>query len=56
MQHALTLGTYYVDHLDRKPECCVVQGCQMVYFKDQFRYILEGLGMENVGIVHGHLA
>jgi hypothetical protein len=36
--------------------CC--QGCQIVYFqtkKSQFGYILEGPGMENVGIFNDHL-
>jgi hypothetical protein len=34
------------------------QGCQMVYFLTKnlnFGYILEGLGMMNVGIFYGHL-
>jgi hypothetical protein len=36
----------------------VHQGCQMVYFqtkKSQFGYILEGLGIESVGIFYGRL-
>jgi hypothetical protein len=38
--------------------CHFDQGCQMVYFhtkKSQFGHILEGLGMENVGIFYDHL-
>jgi hypothetical protein len=38
---------------------CGDQGCQMVYFHTQNpnlgRYILEGLGMENVWTCYGHL-
>jgi hypothetical protein len=37
---------------------CLEQGCQMVHFqtkKSQFGKILEGFGMENFGIVYGHL-
>jgi hypothetical protein len=35
----------------------LAQGCQMVYFhtKTQFGFILEGRGMENVGMYSGHL-
>jgi hypothetical protein len=37
----------------------LLQGCQMVYFyvcqKSQFGYILEGLGMDNVGIFYDFL-
>jgi hypothetical protein len=34
------------------------QGCQMVYFSDQksqFGLILEGLGVENIGIFYDHM-
>jgi hypothetical protein len=33
----------------------VEQGCQMVYFQTK-TLILEGFGMENDGILYGHLA
>jgi hypothetical protein len=33
----------------------VTQGCQMVYSKFQFGYILKALALENVGIFYGHL-
>jgi hypothetical protein len=30
------------------------QGCQMAYFQTELGYILECLGMENVGIFYDH--
>jgi hypothetical protein len=31
------------------------QGCQMVYFQNQFGQSFDGLAMKDVGIFYGHL-